>query len=120
LGLLTVALCAPACLGNKKKSSSEKATSDVASYMLAEAPSGISKLNVNFDNQATLLGYKLKSGKPKPGSTVTYTLYWRAEKSIDSGWRLFTHVLNDKKKKLLNIAAVGPLREYKKGAQAAP
>src|SRR5690606_35145894 len=48
----------------------------------------------------------------KPGDKVSYTLYWKVEKPLeDKGYRLFTHVFDGTKKRLLNIDKIGDLRQ---------
>jgi hypothetical protein len=116
--MLVVGLQLAACVDKKKPKKEPRA--DLSQYVVAEPPKGIKKLDVNFDGKVTLLGYQLKS-KPslKPGDKVSYTLYWKSEKPLQDGWKLFTHVLNEKNKRVLNIDAVGPLRDYGKSKEPA-
>lgn len=111
VALLPLAL-APACVGSKKPQQEKTAVN----LIVQNLPEGAKKLNTNFDDKVTLLGYELDvKGPVKPGEKINYTLYWKANKAIGSaGWKLFTHVLADKRR-LLNIDEVGPLR-----ASAAP
>ncbi len=100
----------PACVSSKKP---KKDTAALVNKLVIDAlPDGVEKLNSRFDGKITLAGYELTSkGKVKPGDTVTYKLYWRSEKPLgDNGWKLFTHVLNSDKRRLLNIDQVGDLR----------
>lgn len=103
------------CVGSKKKAEKEKAAL-IEKFVLEAPPASMKKLGTNFDDKITLLGYELDSDKVKPGSTVNFTLYWKVEKALGaSGWKLFTHVLDSKKRRILNIDKVGPLR-----AESAP
>lgn len=76
-------------------------------------PADMKKTGVEFEDKVTLLGYKLdvKKGPLKPGDKVTYTLYWKLNKPLNGkGWKLYTHVFDGGKKRLLNIDSVGDLR----------
>jgi hypothetical protein len=109
--LLSVSLAS--CVS--KKQTKKEQTAAMAEFVLDEAPKGIKKVDINFDDKISLIGYKLDNkGKVKPGETVRYTLYWKANKPIGStGWELFTHVLDSKKRRILNIDKVGALRSDK-------
>lgn len=111
LGAFTPALVA-GCVSSPKKDKAK--TSAKAKTLIVDAlPEDAKKLEVNFDNKLSLIGYKLHNkGDAKPGDKVTYTLYWRADKPLeDKGYRLFTHVFDGTKKRLLNIDKVGDLRQ---------
>ncbi len=108
--LLPMAVVSTACVSEKKPQKEENAEKLVVESM----PEKAKKLNANFEDKVTLLGYELLSDSEiKPGDKVKYRLYWRLEKPIgSSGWALFTHVLAGKRR-VLNIDEVGPLRsEY--------
>lgn len=124
LAKILIALLVPALvLGcvSKKKTKKEAPTADLSQYVIDDAPANISKIGTTFDGKITLLGYdmKTKSGL-QPGDKVTYTLYWKADKELgQEGWKLFTHVLNEKNKRILNIDGVGPIRDYNKSKNQA-
>lgn len=110
--MLLAPAAASSCVSNKKQA--EKSVQAVEQQLSIEAaPQSMTKLGVNFANKVTLVGYETDvKGPIKPGQRVTYTLYWRADKEIDSkGWRLFTHVLDGKRRRVLNLDGVGALRE---------
>ncbi len=50
-------------------------------------------LEVNFDNQAMLIGYKLDRRVVQPGETIHLTLYWQALVPMEADYRVFAHVL---------------------------
>lgn len=120
---LLILVLVPASVGcvSSKKTKKEP-SSKLDKYVLSEAPGGIKKLGVDFNGKITLLGYEMKANKAvKAGDKVGYTLYWKSNKDLgESGWKLYTHILDGKNKKILNIDAVGPLRKYKKGNQSLP
>ncbi len=112
LFLMLLVPTATSCVSNKKKAEKNVLAAE-QQLSVDQAPKDMTKLGANFANKVTLLGYESDvKGPVKPGQRVTYTLYWRADKEIDNkGWRLFTHVLDGKRRKVLNIDSVGPLRQ---------
>jgi hypothetical protein len=110
--VLLVPALALGCVSKKK--SKKEPSADLSQYIVAEAPAGMKKVGTNFDGKITLLGYTMKGKRGlEPGDKVKYTLYWKVDKEIGKpGWKLFTHVLNEKNKRILNIDGVGPLRDY--------
>jgi hypothetical protein len=63
---------------------------------------GVQKpLEVNFGDQITLLGYDLAASHAHPGDTVTVTLYWKANRPLDTDYSAFVHLVDER----LNIYA---------------
>lgn len=123
LGLVAIlgALASNSCVGSREPTPEQ--SSAIEKLVLAEAPSDITRLDIALDDKVTLLGYKMTPHNAvKPGERVKFTLYWKSEKPIgEAGWSLFTHILSDKNKKLLNIDNIGPLRDNgKKPGQLHP
>jgi hypothetical protein len=58
-----------------------------------EAPHMTHLLGTNFGNQATLLGYDLDLTNFQVDSPVQLTLYWQAQKGMDTAYRVFVHLL---------------------------
>jgi hypothetical protein len=58
-----------------------------------EAPKMKHVLGANFGNQATLLGYDLDLTHFQVDSPVRLTLYWQAQKGMDTAYRVFVHLL---------------------------
>ncbi len=120
VALLCAGLILPACVTGKKGPSKESAAARAAAFTVDAPPPSMRKLGAEFEDKAVLLGVSMaKTANLKPGAEVQYTLYWKAKKPIEDGWKLFTHVLDNRGKKLLNIDAVGPIREYDHGRQPA-
>ncbi|HEX2734457.1 MAG TPA: carbohydrate-binding family 9-like protein [Polyangiaceae bacterium] len=109
--LVAVPLTTTHCVSSKKP---QKETKTSAEKFVVTPPADMKKLGTNFDDKVTLVGYKFANkGSFKPGDTITYTLYWRLDKPLGaSGWKLFTHVFDDQKKRVLNVDEVGGLRKY--------
>lgn len=70
------------------------------------------KLDLELGGAIELLGARLEPATGlKPGSRVELTLYWRKRGSLDDGFRLFTHVLDESGERVLNLDGVGLLRK---------
>lgn len=110
-----------ACVGSSSRDSA-KERDRLKSYVLSAAPEKIgSKLDIDFDGKVRLLGARVEPASGiKPGQRVKVTMYWRSDKKLESGWSLFTHVLDGSGERILNIDNVGPLRELRGGEQALP
>jgi hypothetical protein len=52
------------------------------------------RLNANFGDRATLLGYDLEPETARPGETLYLTLYWCAERVMTRSCAVFTHLLD--------------------------
>ncbi|MBE7482144.1 MAG: carbohydrate-binding family 9-like protein [Polyangiaceae bacterium] len=111
---IALSLTLAACVGGSTDTSAED-KERLKVYVLDKAPEDMPvKLGVNFDGKVTLLGAKITpAGVAKAGTQVKVTMYWRADKKLEAGWNLFTHVLDGSGERILNIDNVGPLREWK-------
>jgi len=49
-------------------------------------------VDINFDNQATLIGYRLDQRNVHPGDTVQLVIYWQAARVMDTNYTIFVHV----------------------------
>lgn len=107
-GFLALSCLAAAC-SNPAPEASERVSSGT---VLDALPSSVEhRTRVDFGGKVTLVGYDLEPGSSVPaGSTVTLRLYWRSEKPLSAGWRLFTH-LGSAGRRLANLDQVGPLRQ---------
>jgi hypothetical protein len=77
------------------------------------------KLDLELGGAIELLGARLEPATGlKPGSRVELTLYWRKRASLEDGFRLFTHVLDEAGERILNLDGVGLLR--KPGSRGEP
>lgn len=52
------------------------------------------RLDANFADRATLLGYDLVPETAQPGETLRLTLYWRAEQPMPRSYAVFAHLLD--------------------------
>jgi hypothetical protein len=102
------------CVGEAKKDKPKAAAKAPKNFVVAAPPADMKKTGIEFDDKATLLGYKLdtKKGPLKAGDKVSYTLYWKLNKPLDDkGWNLFTHIFDSRDKRLMNVDKVGDLRQ---------
>jgi hypothetical protein len=114
----TVSFATLACVGGSKETS-ERDKQRLKPFVLDKAPNIPHKLAINYDNKTTLLGYSVDpEGLIRPGQQIKITMFWKADKDIEDGWNLFTHVLDGSGERILNIDNVGPLREWRETHQA--
>ncbi|MBO6937311.1 MAG: carbohydrate-binding family 9-like protein [Deltaproteobacteria bacterium] len=74
-------------------------------------------LNVEFEDKIELIGYDLSSETWRPGQTLTITWHWKVKRSLEEGWRLFTHVTDASGANRVNADVEGVVRElYQPGA----
>jgi hypothetical protein len=102
------------CVGESKKEKPKASAKAPKNLTVAAPPSDMKKVGIEFEDKATLLGYKVDTKKTtlKGGDKVTYTMYWKLNKPLEGkDWRLFTHIYDSRKKRLLNVDKVGDLRQ---------
>jgi len=111
------ALSSVACVGGSKSISAED-KERLKPYILEAEPADIPhKVDINFENKVHIVGYKVDPEVAKPGTDVKLTYWWRADDSVDEGWKLFTHLRDDVADKNDNLDNVGPIRELKNDKQ---
>jgi 4-amino-4-deoxy-L-arabinose transferase-like glycosyltransferase len=59
-----------------------------------EEPEGIGGQEVRFGETIRLLGWEVE-GEVSAGSNVDVTLYWRAEREMETGYKVFVHVYDE-------------------------
>ena len=116
--LATLLFCSPilASVGCVSQPKDIDKNAKLATFERENIPASAKKVNINFDDQIELIGYQVTpKGEVKPKQQVTVKMYWRVNKKLSKkGWSLFTHVMGNKNKRLLNIDEVGPLRDPKR------
>jgi hypothetical protein len=60
-----------------------------------EAPTPQLALDVNFSDQAKLVGLDLPQNKVAAGGSLPLTLHWQALAPLDRNWTVFVHLLDD-------------------------
>ncbi|MEO8902047.1 MAG: carbohydrate-binding family 9-like protein, partial [Polyangiaceae bacterium] len=101
---------------------SKAAAERLKEFILDAPPADIgTHLDINLDNSLKILGATIDAPSPaKPGDKVKVTIYWQAEKKLDGGWKMFTHVVDGAGERVMNIDNIGPLREMRDGSQSLP
>lgn len=105
-----------ACVGGSKGISAED-KEKVKAYVLDAPPADAKKIDVNFENRVHIVGYKVEPASAAPGTEAKVTFYWRCDQTLDDGWLLFTHVVDDASSQRMNLDWVGPIRENRDGKQ---
>ncbi|HEX3777584.1 MAG TPA: carbohydrate-binding family 9-like protein [Polyangiaceae bacterium] len=112
-----------ACVGGSSDSHDTKASSErLKHFVLSAPPNDVGQaVGADFEGKVKLLGARVEpAANVRPGERIKLTIYWQAEKQLDSGWSLFTHVIDAAGERLLNVDNVGPLREVHGSTQALP
>ncbi|RYZ04749.1 MAG: hypothetical protein EOO73_22415 [Myxococcales bacterium] len=106
-------LCASACA---------RKPSELDKLEVATTPPGLSRLDQVFGGALELVGAQVVSPVQavKPGGRVELKLYWRKVGDVPSGYRLFTHVLDEAGERILNLDATGALRRSQLGEPLYP
>ena len=106
---LGVALVATACVEKSKRLS--KAEREMAKEIsLPAAPKPEHELDVRFENKIRLLGYDLSVEQAKEGEAFTVTWYWKVNQALGAGWKIFTHLADQKRESRINLDAARPVR----------
>ena len=114
--LALLAILSTACVGGGKGQSAED-KERMKAFVVESVPESAKKLDVNFENKIHLVGYRVEPENAPPGTDLKLTYYWRCDEPIEAGWALSTHVQHEGYDRPDNADAVGPLREWKEGAQ---
>ena len=109
--LIALALFAAACSDDKPRLSPEL-QAQVDPFIASVPPAGMIEADVNFDDKVRLVGYTISPRRAfhPPGSQIEVMFVWRVEKQLEPGWELFTHLVGEDGRMLVNIDASGPLR----------
>ncbi|HVY31821.1 MAG TPA: carbohydrate-binding family 9-like protein [Polyangiaceae bacterium] len=80
---------------------------------LPSAPANLPiPLGIELGQSVELVGAKVTpTAGLKPSSRVEVTLYWRKVGSVEKGYRLFTHIMDEAGERLINLDTVGLLRK---------
>lgn len=90
---------------------SEAERTQLRDNILREAPSPQHTLDVSFENRARLIGYDIDRETVVPGQAFTITWYWHAQRRLDDGWQLFTHLVDSRGENRMNEDGTGPVRQ---------
>lgn len=109
---LPLALLTTACSSKDAPQLSPEQQRQVEPFMVSLPPAGMIDVNVNFDDKVRLVGYVLSPRRAAhlPGSNLEVMLVWRVEKQLEPGWELFTHLVGEDGRLIMNADNSGPLR----------
>ncbi len=68
-------------------------------------------LDIKFGDKVTLIGYDITSDKLESGKGLSVTWHWRVDKSIEPGFRLFTHMADAEDVSRINLDMNGIIRQ---------
>jgi hypothetical protein len=83
----------------------------IASLVTTEAPSPEHELDISFENKVKLIGYDVSVERATAGEGFDVTWYWKVERPLEEGWRLFTHVADASGESRLNQDMEGDIRQ---------
>ena len=106
--LLLLACLLGACTEREPKTLSDRAHAE--DIVLSEAPKPSRRLDIQFEDKLTLLGYDVSAPLVREGMAFTVTWYWQVRAPLGEGWKVFTHLGDASGKNRLNLDAVRPLR----------
>ncbi|UJR81016.1 carbohydrate-binding family 9-like protein [Sandaracinus amylolyticus] len=76
-----------------------------------EAPHPQHELDINFENRVRLIGYDVSTETVTPGQAFTITWYWHAQRQLDGGWQIFTHLADGRGENRVNEDTNGVVRQ---------
>ena len=89
----------------------------LAPYVSEEGTEPEHALSVQFEDKIELIGYDVSADTWRPGQALTVTWHWKVKRSLEEGWRLFTHVTDASGANRVNADMEGVVRElYQPGA----
>jgi hypothetical protein len=115
------ALFAAACVEQQADMPSEDDIKAAREHILSSAPTPKYAVNAQLEDKLTYLGLDVDVDEVQPGKAFTLTHYWKTEKPVGDGWKLFIHLeAPDSKKSHLNadhvpIGGKYPLPLWKPG-----
>lgn len=107
---ISIGLSTGCTRGSTKLTPAQEA--ELAQYVSAEPPEGMTKVDVDYDGKVHLVGYRVSPDKTlfPPETDVTVTLVWRCDAKLGEGYQLFTHLVAQGGQRLDNLDERGPLR----------
>ncbi len=83
----------------------------LSTFVSREAPSPAHALDISFEDKIKLVGYDVTADSWSPGATITVTWYWKAERTLEEGWQLFTHIGDADGRDRMNEDQIGVVRQ---------
>lgn len=83
----------------------------IKSLVSTAAPIPQHPMDVLFEGKIAMIGYDASVTTITPGQPFEVTWYWKVEKPLEEGWRLFTHIADARGESRVNADLFGPIRE---------
>lgn len=101
------------CAPSGPQASAKKPDEKLAPFVLNRLPDTVEHSTyLDFGGKVQLVGYDISpSDVARPGSSISLTLYWQRTGTLDKGWGLFTHILDERGRQIAQRDSSGPLRE---------
>ena len=101
------------CTTPAPQASPKKLDEKLEPFVLSKLPDTVEHSTyLDFGGKVQLLGYDISPGDvAPPGSKISLTLYWQRTGTLDKGWGLFTHILDERGRQIAQRDSSGPLRE---------
>jgi hypothetical protein len=112
IGVMAVGLAATGCV-EKSQDLTKEEQERLAAFVSQEphAPGPDHELDVSLEGKVRLLGYSVEPAVWKEGEPLRVTWFWKAEQTLDKGWKLFTHVADANGQDRLNQDSTGVVRQ---------
>lgn len=109
LGLLAIALLTSCVERSRGLTRTER---EQLRQFVSETPTSPQhELDISFEDKVLLIGYDVESDTVAAGETLTVTWHWKVDRALEDGWRLFTHVTDERGGNQLNEDGTGMLRQ---------
>ncbi|MBU0550809.1 glycosyltransferase family 39 protein [Myxococcota bacterium] len=70
----------------------EEDKSPIKRAIVPALPPDANPVKINFEDKVELIGWRVSPERPRPGSPVTLTLFWRPLKEMRNQWKIFVHI----------------------------
>ncbi|MCB9537801.1 MAG: hypothetical protein H6704_16235 [Myxococcales bacterium] len=70
----------------------EEDLNPIEKALIRELPADATPVDIVFDDKIALVGYKLEPDRPRAGSPLTISLFWKALKPNVGQWKVFVHI----------------------------
>jgi len=104
-----LACCAASCTERDVLTHADRV--NAKEIVLQKAPSPEQRVDIQFEDKITLIGYDLSAPAVREGAPFTVTWYWHVRAPLGEGWKVFTHLADATDHNRLNLDAVRPLRK---------
>jgi len=110
IAVTLIALFSSACV-EKTEEVAGVDEDQLKSLVATTAPIPQHPMDVQFEGKIGMIGYDASVSTITPGQPFEVTWYWKVEKPLEEGWRLFTHIADAAGISRVNADLFGPIRE---------